>query len=61
LGSERGYDRQAAEEAVRKAESILRELEEFCERNFGYAPTDTDEDATSANSNAAESACKQGN
>jgi HEPN domain-containing protein len=39
---ERGYDRQAAEDAVKKAESILRELEKFCESNLGYVPTDTD-------------------
>jgi HEPN domain-containing protein len=39
---EKGYDRQAAEEAVHKAESILKELEEFCESNLGYMPTDTD-------------------
>jgi len=38
---EKGYDRQAAEEAVRKAESILSELEQFCESNLGYIPGET--------------------
>jgi HEPN domain-containing protein len=38
---EKGYDRQAAEDAVRKAESILKELEEFCESNLGYSQGET--------------------
>jgi hypothetical protein len=38
---EKGYDRQAAEIAVRKAESILRELEEFCSSNLGYIAGET--------------------
>lgn len=38
---EKGYDRQAAEEAVRKAASILSELEQFCESNLGYIPGET--------------------
>jgi len=33
---EKGYDKQAAEAAVDKAQSILRELEGFCEGNLGY-------------------------
>jgi HEPN domain-containing protein len=32
---EKGYDKQAAEDAIQKAESILRELEEFCSGNLG--------------------------
>jgi len=39
---EKGYDKQAAEDAVRKAESILKELEEFCESNLGYVQNDKD-------------------
>lgn len=38
---EKGYDRQAAEDAIQKAETILKELEEFCESNLGYLPGDT--------------------
>ena len=35
---EKGYDKQASEDAVEKAQSILKELEEFSERNLGYIP-----------------------
>jgi HEPN domain-containing protein len=38
---EKGYDKQAAEDAVQKAGSILRELEEFCESNLAYTPGET--------------------
>jgi len=37
---EKGYDKEAAEAAVEKAQSILKELEEFCERNLGYIPSE---------------------
>ena len=37
---EKGYDKQTAEETVRKAQMILKELQEFCESNFGYVPGD---------------------
>jgi HEPN domain-containing protein len=37
---EKGYDKQAAESAIAKAETILRDLEGFCERNLGYTPGD---------------------
>ena len=37
---EKGYDKQAAEAAIVKAETILRDLETFCESNLGYVPGD---------------------
>jgi HEPN domain-containing protein len=37
---EKGYDKQAAEAAIAKAERILRDLEGFCGSNFGYTPGD---------------------
>jgi len=37
---EKGYDRQAAEDAIQKAQTILKELEGFCESNLGYLPGD---------------------
>ena len=38
---EKGYDKQGAEDAIEKAESILRELEEFCSSNLGYIAGET--------------------
>jgi HEPN domain-containing protein len=37
---EKGYDKQAAESAITKAEAILKDLEGFCESNLGYRPSD---------------------
>jgi HEPN domain-containing protein len=35
---EKGYDGQAAEAAIDKAQTILEQLQEFCERNLEYTP-----------------------
>jgi HEPN domain-containing protein len=37
---ETGYDKQAAEDAIMKAETILGDLEEFCVSNLGYVAGD---------------------
>jgi HEPN domain-containing protein len=35
---ERGYDKQASEDAIEKAEAILKHLEGFSRQNLGYKP-----------------------
>jgi HEPN domain-containing protein len=39
---EKGYDKKAADDAVQKAESILRELEVFCRTNLSYTLAEAD-------------------
>jgi HEPN domain-containing protein len=38
---EKGYDKKAAEAAIANAETILNDLESFCESNLGYVRGDT--------------------
>ena len=38
---EKGYDKQAAETAIEKSQSILQQLEQYSEHDLGYRPDDT--------------------